>query len=523
MSPSTLAAFARVVGEEHARDAAGAADARDPYHPDHGTPREPLPGGLVRPACLDELREVVKIAADTGTALWTVSRGRNFGYGGPAPVESGSVVLDLRRMDRIVDIDPRTPSAIVEPGVTSEMLFAEIRRRELPLWMDGASSPYGSMIATALERGVGYSVLGDRWEALCGLEVLLSDGELLRTGPGALTGSTVWTNNRYGYGPAIDGLFSQSNFGIVTKGGFWLMPEPKSFRHSEVYISDLDEADAFVQALLDLRAAGVIRTAVSGGRNYGGHVAGAKGPGGGRLPRPGERPGLRARLGYLGPRAVIDAQWAETLDALSGLRSFTSASAAYDAPYDFRSWPSEARLAAGIPSPLELPGWEDVHYVTFASVILPNTGEAYGELLRMLDEVLAPFGRRALPPTFHLHSARSMVCLVGVRLLGDPFAQPDQLPASNAQAQEIVRDVIRAAARRGWVEYRAGTPYMDLVADLHDFNGGASSRVLSRLKAALDPAGVLSPGKSGIWPVEPRADASDIPGDDVGSQEPARR
>ena len=73
----------------------------------------------MRPANLDELREVVALANELRVAVWTSSRGRNFGYGGPAPVRRGDIALDLRRMDRILEIDEERLYAVVEPGVTT--------------------------------------------------------------------------------------------------------------------------------------------------------------------------------------------------------------------------------------------------------------------------------------------------------------------------------------------------------------------------------------------------------------------
>ncbi|EIA48351.1 hypothetical protein ACHIUN_00125 [Campylobacter coli] len=50
----------------------------------------------------------------------------------------------------------------------------------------------------------------------------MANGEILRTGMGALPKAKTFAENKYGYGPYVDGLFSQSNFGIVTKMGFWM-------------------------------------------------------------------------------------------------------------------------------------------------------------------------------------------------------------------------------------------------------------------------------------------------------------
>lgn len=76
----------------------------------------------------------------------------------------------------------------------------------------------------------------DHWMMHCGMEVILPSGELLRTGMGALPqnpGTSVhpihqdaankcWQPFPYGFGPYNDGLFSQSNLGIVTKVGMWV-------------------------------------------------------------------------------------------------------------------------------------------------------------------------------------------------------------------------------------------------------------------------------------------------------------
>ena len=64
------------------------------------------------------------------------------------------------------------------------------------------------------------------------LELTLTDlanGDVVRTGMGAIPNSQLWQQTKYGPGPLLDGIFSQSNYGVVTKMGFWLTPAPEVF------------------------------------------------------------------------------------------------------------------------------------------------------------------------------------------------------------------------------------------------------------------------------------------------------
>ena len=64
----------------------------------------------------------------------------------------------------------------------------------------------------------------------------------------------------------------------------------------------------------------------------------------------------------------------------------------------------------------------------------------------------------------------------------------------------MFRELVADAKAHGYGEYRTHIDYMDLVADTFDFNDHALRRLNVKVKDALDPNGILAPGKSGIWP-----------------------
>src|ERR1044071_8003375 len=173
---------------------------RDAYSPYWGEPEERVASGAVAPASVEQVQAVVRTANQYSVPLYTISTGRNLAYGGSAPVHSGSVVLDLKRMNKVLDVNEEQAYALVEPGVSYFDLYRRIRDRKLKLWIDCPDPGWGSVIGNALDHGAGRTPLPyrDHFGAHCGMEVVLANGQVVRTGMGAIPGSKLWQQTKYG-------------------------------------------------------------------------------------------------------------------------------------------------------------------------------------------------------------------------------------------------------------------------------------------------------------------------------------
>ena len=245
------------LGEAAVLDDEAAGQFRDPY----ATSLTPTPQAsfVVQPGSAEEIQAVVRIAAELGVPVWTSSQGRNLGYGGAAPVVEGSIALNLRRMNRVLEIDEAGGYAVVEPGVSFEQLYRRIKASGAKLWTSVPDLGWGSVIGNTAEHGVGYTVHGDHASSVAGMEVVLANGDVIRTGLWALPDNALGSRAKRGFGPSVDSLFLQSNFGIITKLGIWLMPEPEVFTAGSVIIDHADQLPALIDALAPLVRDGTIQ------------------------------------------------------------------------------------------------------------------------------------------------------------------------------------------------------------------------------------------------------------------------
>jgi len=496
---------------------------RDAYSPFLGEPDEIVASAAVAPDGVEQVQQVVRTANRYKIPLYPISTGRNLGYGGSAPVLSGSVVLDLKRMNRILEVSERNAYALVEPGVSYFDLYRYIQEKGLKLFMDVPDPGWGSLVGNALDHGAGYTPLPfrDHFESHCGMEVVLANGDLLRTGMGAIPKAQTWQQFKFGIGPYVDGLFSQSNFGVVTKMGFWLMPQPEAYRVATVRVPKYNDIIPFVDIMARLMNSGTINchiwieSPVYNGPSDPARDALVDKPEGGssdewdRYAADRKIPFWGCPFSFYGLQKVIDAQWENVKEEFSAIPGATFEEGE---SYRFPLTPEQTervgeRSKLGIPSlgVFSLGARSPANptpnngHLWLASVI-PMTGEAVLEAQRVFTKAFREWGVTpsvGLPQSYHW---RAFVLLYGFPITNDA--------ETNKKNRATFDRMLRLAADHGWGEYRTHTAFMDTAMSAYSFNNHALLRFHETLKDAVDPNGILSAGRYGIWPREMRKSKS---------------
>lgn len=213
---------------------------------------------IVKPA-RDQVAAVVAIAAEFNIALYTISSGKNWGYGSRVPSIQHAVLLDLGRLNEISGYDPEHHLITVGAGVTQRQLADFLLAQGGMDWMDCTGShPDCSIVGNTVERGFGHTPYGEHANFIGAMEVLLADGRIIKTGFGRFDGAKASGMYKWGLGPALDQLFLQSNLGIVLSMTIWLMPKPEKFVAFYLSASNETALEQIVQALVPLKRSGVI-------------------------------------------------------------------------------------------------------------------------------------------------------------------------------------------------------------------------------------------------------------------------
>jgi FAD/FMN-containing dehydrogenase len=181
---------------------------------------------VVMPKSVDEVQKIVKLANKEGIPIVPMGGGLTLS-GLVIPVEGG-IVLDMKRMDNIIEINELSKYALIESGVTTGQLLSYLNENYPNLQPPVPDAPSAATIAgNVLIHGSGYlsQKYGDHGSMINGLEVVLPNGDICKLGSCSV--SKYWFTR--GPIPDLIGLFISSfgTLGIVTKLSVKLFYKPK--------------------------------------------------------------------------------------------------------------------------------------------------------------------------------------------------------------------------------------------------------------------------------------------------------
>ena len=233
----------RIVGDRHVSESRTAAEL---YSYD-GSLATGAPGAVVFPADSAETARVVKAAARSGVPF--VPRGFGTNLSGGTVLPYGGLTICLSRLNRILGINPRNRTAVVQPGVTN----LELQNALAPLGFFYAPDPASQKVAT-LAGNVGENSGGPRClkygvttNHVLGLEVILSDGEVLQLGGAA--------HDPPGYDLRALIIGSEGTLAVVTEITVRIMPTPEKVMTQLVVYNDVAAA---ARSVADIIAAGIL-------------------------------------------------------------------------------------------------------------------------------------------------------------------------------------------------------------------------------------------------------------------------
>lgn len=224
---------------------------------------------ILSPKDTGQVQACMRIAIRYKIPVYVVSTGKNWGNGSSVPTRDGCVVIHLGRMNAIKEFNEKLAYVTIEPGVTQGQLAAYLKEKQSNLWVDiTGSSPDCSLIGNIMERGHGHSAYSNRVEHISNLSIVLPNGDIIKTGFGKYSNALASPVYPWGLGPSLDGLFTQSNLGIVTELTIWLIPKPEAFECFYFLVSGEDGLEQVIDALQPLRIRDIIKSGIHIGNNY---------------------------------------------------------------------------------------------------------------------------------------------------------------------------------------------------------------------------------------------------------------
>jgi 4-cresol dehydrogenase (hydroxylating) len=455
----------------------------------------------VAPGCVGELRQCVRLASHFQQSIYPVSCGLNWGLGSRAPAGDSAILVDLSRMNRIVDFDEELGYITVEPGVSFQQVYKFLRDRKSQLFVAViGGAPGASIIGNTVERGNGIGPYADRAASVCGLEVVLPGGECIHTGFKRYAHARTASVSRHGVGPALDGLFLQSNFGIVSQLSIWLRPRPARLQTFLARIHGHEDLPVVIDEMRRLIMTGALGDFALGFWNSYKVLARL-----GSYPwvaMQGETPLGRGRLNsglaWFASGAIYAPSDGHAQAATASLQRALAQAPAVALHIDnidplsddslYLGVPSDANLRSmywrkvGDPPPVVAPE-RDRCGVIWLCPLLPFVGSVCASIVERIEASMLAMG---FEPNigFSCQNPRAIEAYVGIMYDRD-------VPGEDQRAMRCHDHLFEMLQSEGVLPFRLGIQSMHLLWQPDD----DYPTIMQTLKQALDPSDILAPGR----------------------------
>ena len=241
---SVLKELASIVGE---KNASAAKHIRYAYSYDMSFVQPKLPDYVVMAQTVEQVQQIMRFANKEKIPVIPYTAGTNIG--GLCIPEQGGILLDLKRMNKILKIDTESHYAVMEPGVSHGMLAEALAKHNLRFgWPVG--TPSASVSSCAISHGIGglNARYGLNSQEITGMEVVLPTGELVRVGSCAIN-DEAWHSTLPM--PKLDGLFKGwlGSTGVVTKIGVGVHPIPPILKVFTVSCDNVEDMYSYMHNL----------------------------------------------------------------------------------------------------------------------------------------------------------------------------------------------------------------------------------------------------------------------------------
>ncbi|MCK4925819.1 FAD-binding protein [Candidatus Aerophobetes bacterium] len=237
-----------VVGDENVSD-----DAADRYvYGSDASMHQSSPSVVVRPASAGEIQKILRFA--NGRKIPVVPRGAGTGESGSAVPIDGGIVLDLKRMDRILEVRPEDMFCRVEPGVVNDELNRQLKPYGFffpPTPASGKVCTIGGMIANNAS-GMRAMKYGATRDAVLGLKVVLANGDLVTMGSATIIQASGYQLERLMVG-------SEGTLGVIVEATLRVRPLPEERTVGRAVFYELTQAG---DAISKIVATGIVPSAL---------------------------------------------------------------------------------------------------------------------------------------------------------------------------------------------------------------------------------------------------------------------